>query len=98
MTEVTKERILEVVNTNLENESGAVTDEQYDADLSELGMDSIHFIQIIVSLEETFECEVPDSKLLLTEMNTVNKMFEVLTNIESIDETEETDDSAILPE
>lgn len=41
-------------------------------------MDSIKFIQIIVSLEEAFECEIPDEKLLLAEMNSVNKMLEVL--------------------
>ncbi|MFR1518921.1 MAG: acyl carrier protein [Clostridia bacterium] len=80
MKEVTKEKILEIVNTNIEN--GAITEEQYNNDLSELRMDSIRFIQIIVSLEEEFECEVPDSKLLLTEMNTGNKMYEVLTSIE----------------
>lgn len=80
MRKVTKEKILEIVNTNIENES--VTPKQCDNDLSELGMDSIRFIQIIVSLEETFECEVPDSKLLIAEMNTVNKMYEVLTSIE----------------
>lgn len=46
-------------------------------------MDSITFIRIIVSLEEEFECETPDSKLLLTEMNTVYKMFEVLQSIDT---------------
>ena len=86
MKKVTKEKIFEIVNTNMEN--GAATPGQYDNDLSELGMDSIHFIQIIVSLEEAFECEIPDSKLLLIEMNTVNKMYEVLTNIEDIYEAE----------
>lgn len=80
MKEVTKEKILEIINANIEN--GAVTPEQYDNDLSELGMDSIRFIHIIVSLEEEFECEVPDSKLLLTEMNTVNKIYDVLISIE----------------
>lgn len=80
MKEVTKEKILEIVNANIVNV--AVNAEQYDADLSERGMDSIRFIQIIVSLEEEFECEVPDSKLLLTEMNTVNKIYDVLTSIE----------------
>ena len=41
-------------------------------------MDSISFIQTIVSLEEEFECEIPDSKLLISEMNTVNKIIDVL--------------------
>ena len=55
-----------------------VTAAQCDDDLLELGMDSNKFIQIIVSLEEAFECEIPDEKLLFTEMNSVNKMLEVL--------------------
>lgn len=46
--------------------------------MQDLGMDSITFIQIIVGLEEAFDCEIPDSKLLITEMNTAQKMIEVL--------------------
>lgn len=75
MKEITKEEILEIVNSVQDME---VTVDQCDNDLLELGLDSIKFIQIIVSLEETFECEIPDEKLLLTEMNSVNKMLEVL--------------------
>ena len=75
MKEITKEKILEIVNSVQDME---VTIDQCDDDLLELGLDSIKFIQIIVSLEETFECEVSDEKLLLAEMNSVNKMLEVL--------------------
>ena len=75
MKEIAKERILEIVNSVQDTE---VTVDQCDDDLLELGLDSIKFIQIIVSLEEAFECEIPDEKLLLTEMNSVNKMLEVL--------------------
>lgn len=75
MKEITKEKILEIVNSVKDME---VTVDQCDDDLLELGLDSIKFIQIIVSLEEAFECEIPDEKLLLTEMNSVNKMLEVL--------------------
>ena len=75
MKEITKEKMLEIVNSVQDME---VTVDQCDDDLLEMGLDSIKFIQIIVSLEEAFECEIPDEKLLLTEMNSVNKMFEVL--------------------
>ena len=75
MKEITKEKILEIVNSVQDME---VTVDQCDDDLLELGLDSIKFIQIIVSLEETFDCEIPDEKLHLTEMNSVNKMLEVL--------------------
>ena len=46
-------------------------------------MDSITFIKIIVAVEEKFECEIPDSKLLIGEMNTANKIFQVLKDIEA---------------
>lgn len=75
MKEITKEKILKIVNSvqNME-----VTLDQCNDDLLELGLDSIKFIQIIMSLEETFECEIPDDKLLLTDMNSVNKILKVL--------------------
>lgn len=75
MKKIKKEKILEIVNSVQDMEA---TVDQCDDDLLELGLDSIKFIQIILSLEEAFECEIPDEKLLLTEMNSVNKMLEVL--------------------
>lgn len=75
MKEITKENVLEFVNSIQDLE---VSEDQCDDNLLELGVDSIKFIQIIVSLEETFECEIPDEKLLFTEMNSVNKMLEVI--------------------
>ncbi len=80
MKEVTIDKIVEILNANIENEE--ITEENLDENLSELGMDSITFIKIIVSLEEEFECEIPDSKLLLREMDTVNKILGILKDIE----------------
>lgn len=88
MKEVSVESILEVVNTNIENTE--ITVDQADDDLSQLGMDSITFIRIVIALEETFEIEVPDEKLLITEMGTVSKMLEVvLAATESVCKQEE---------
>lgn len=81
MKEVTIDKILEIINANVEN--NLVSKNQLDEDLSAFGMDSIIFIRIVVSVEEEFECEVPDSKLLITEMNTVNKIYDVLNSITS---------------
>ena len=82
MKEITVEKVVEILNANIEN--AEVTEDKLDEDLSELGMDSITFIKIIVAVEEEFECEIPDSKLLLGEMNTVNKIVQVLNDIETI--------------
>lgn len=73
----TYERIIEIVNSNIENSD--LTLEQTNEDLSRLGMDSITFIRIIVALEEEFGIEIPDEYLLMTEMNTISKMADVLS-------------------
>lgn len=59
MKEVTKEEILDIINNAIDGD--AIDPGELDNDLSELGMDSIKFIQIIVEIEETFECEIPVS-------------------------------------
>ncbi|WP_270564192.1 acyl carrier protein [Clostridium beijerinckii] len=82
MKEITIEKVLEIVNSIMEKV--VVTKEELDDDLEAMGMNSIMFIRIVISFEEELECEVPDSKLLISEMNTVNKMFDVLTSIENL--------------
>ena len=57
MNAVTIENVLEVVNST---EKFKITAKQLEENLPDLGMDSIAFIQIIVTLEERFECEIPD--------------------------------------
>ena len=80
MKEITVEKVIEILNANIEN--AEITEDKLDEDLFELGMDSITFIKIVVTLEEKFKCEIPDSKLLIGEMNTVNKIIQVLNDIE----------------
>lgn len=84
MKNITIEKIIEILNTNIENAN--ITVEHADQDLREFGMDSILFIHTVVSLEEEFDCEIPDEKLFLLELNTVNKIYEVLTSIETENE------------
>ena len=75
MKEVTIENVLTILNSM---DNIKITDEQLEDDLTDCGMDSITFIHTIVALEEEFECEIPDSKLMLSEMNTVKKILDVL--------------------
>ena len=79
MREDILDKVLKVLNANLENTE--ITSEQIDEDLSALGMDSITFIRVIVVLEEAFDIEIPDEYLLLTEMNTISKMTEVISAV-----------------
>lgn len=79
MNTISAENVLRVLNEVLNDQD--VTIEQVNDDLTKMGMDSIRFIQIIVSLEDAFNCEIPDSKLLITEMDTVQKMVDVLQEL-----------------
>lgn len=72
-----RSKVLEIVSAHIEDKE--IITEQADEDLLQHVMDSIKFITIIVALEETFEIEVPDENLLITEMGTVNKMVNVIT-------------------
>lgn len=75
MKKVELDKILDIIN---KIEGLHITSTQINDNLVDLGMDSIKFVQVVVSLEEEFECEIPDSKLLITELDTVQKMHDVL--------------------
>ena len=74
------DEILNIINLNLPNIE--ISRNHFGDDLSVLGLDSLTFIQIVVELEDKFSCEIPDSKLILSEMNTVNKIITVLDGLE----------------
>lgn len=81
MKTISVEKIVEIINQNIKGVD--ITEAKYDEDFSELGMDSFNFIRIIVALEDVFECEIPDSYILISEMNTVNKIHKLLIDIEA---------------
>ena len=62
----------DIVNVDISN---------MDTEQTEIVMDSITFISIIVALEEEFDIEIPDEYLLLTEMNTISKMTDVISAV-----------------
>ena len=43
-------------------------------DLRNLGLDSIHFIQMIIALEDYYEKRLSDSYLMLDELYTIEKI------------------------
>lgn len=75
---ITINNVLSVINDNLVDYTIGINN--IDDDLTALGMDSIQFIKLIVTLEEEFEIEIPDEKLLISEMNTANKIINVVFN------------------
>ena len=78
MRNVNDEEILRVVNTVLEK---PLSQDQAEAELPTLGIDSITFIRVVVAVEEAFDIEIPDEYLLITEMNTLSKMTDVISTV-----------------
>lgn len=78
MKQITKAEIQKVLMENILDKNYVIN---FNDDFSQLGMDSIQFINFVVSLEELFDCEIPDSKLILEEMNTIDKVYSVLCSI-----------------
>lgn len=76
MKKVNSLDIIEIINRSVENLT--LSQDQIETDLLDLGVDSIDFIRIIVDIEEKFSCEIPDSKLLISEINTVTKIMEAV--------------------
>lgn len=71
------EKVLDIIKTNIGIE---IYPWQFDEDLNVIGIDSISFIQIVVALEDNFEIEIPDEKLMLEEMGTFNKITMVVAS------------------
>lgn len=87
MKDITLEDVLNVINQYITE--GEIFVEQCDENLQKLGVDSISFIQIVVSLEEYFVCEIPDANLFFSEMNTIRKIYDVLISIRKNEEQRE---------
>lgn len=62
---------------NVEN----INEEDINENLIELGLDSIKFISLIVTIEDEFDIEIPDNFLLLEEMNTPQKIITIIENL-----------------
>ena len=71
------EKVLDIIKTNIGIE---IYPWQFDEDLNVIGIDSISFIKIVVALEDNFEIEIPDEKLLMEEMGTFNKITMVVAS------------------
>lgn len=86
MKKITVNQVLEILNANIGDSQ--ITTAELDTSLINLGMDSITFIQVIIAVEEEFECEIPDEKLMISEMDTVQKMINVLQSLYDEQENE----------
>ena len=50
-------------------------------DLENIGMDSLKFIEAVVAIEDFFDIEFPEDKLLISEAGTLKKLYEIVASI-----------------
>ena len=79
MKQVKLERIIEIINLRLKSEK--ITIKEINKSLADCGMNSLIFIQIIVDIEDEFNCEIPDEKLIISELDSVEKLYSVLREL-----------------
>ncbi len=73
---VSKENVVDILKDILEDFE--MSDDRFDEDLKDYGFDSLSFIRLIVFIEDEFDIEIPDDILLLDEMDTINKIYNVI--------------------
>ena len=76
MDSTIKHEILQMLQDVIAEEN--ITRIADDAELANIGLDSIRFVQFIVKLESKFEIEVFDSDLLFSNFSTLQKIYETL--------------------
>lgn len=59
-------------------EENVLISDDYDRHISEYGIDSITFIWLVIKLEDEFNITVADEYLILSRMNTVNQICQIL--------------------
>ena len=90
---IMKKEIINIINEIIQENSASKSNEEdvlvfkeikendCDDDLLNYGVDSITFIQMIVAFEEHFCIQIPSEMLLFSEMNTVNKIHNVIKSL-----------------
>lgn len=83
-----EKQILTIINSVLDGI--VINDENIDSNLMDLGLDSIKFIRLVIALEDEFCIEIPDSILLLQEMDTPLKIIAIINRLsKQLDNQEE---------
>lgn len=74
-----KKKIIKILNETLKVEEGILEQFDENAELIDLGLDSLNAIEIIVILENTFNISVEDEDLLIDNINTISKLITLVT-------------------
>ncbi len=73
-----EERIVQCIATTLKADPEEIRDMSKDQNLSTAGMDSLNSIDIVLSIEENFGINFSDEELLLQNLNTINKLHQIV--------------------
>lgn len=87
MKQVDEEKVRKIIYSIIQDDP--VGQDEDSCSLLDRGMDSLHFIQTIISIEEEFECEIPDAKLVLSELDSVDKIIKMLKELYAITQLKE---------
>lgn len=74
-----EKKVLKIVNNILERND--IDDKYLETNLSELGIDSIKFIRLIISLEDVFAIEIPEDYLLIEKLINVKNILCVIETL-----------------
>lgn len=74
------ERIENIILTVLKIEPEIIKELSPDETLNRIGVDSVNFIEIVISIEEEFNIAFEDDELLLQNLNTINKLKSIISN------------------
>ncbi len=73
------ERIEKIILNILRIEPERIREISGDETLNRIGVDSVNFIEIVIGLEDEFNITFEDDELLLQNLNTINKLKNVIT-------------------
>ncbi|OPX44998.1 acyl carrier protein [Ruminiclostridium hungatei] len=72
------ERIENIITSVLKMEPEKIKEISQDETLNRIGVDSVNFIEIVISLEDEFGIAFEDDELLLQNLNTINKLQKII--------------------
>jgi len=74
------QRIENIITSVLKLEPEKIREISQDETLNRIGVDSVNFIEIVISLEDEFGIAFEDDELLLQNLNTINKLQKIISD------------------
>ena len=71
-------KVIELIKEIAEKEEIDISDLDYKAKLTENGFDSILIIELILLLEDEFKIKIPDEFLLMSKVDTIEKIVYII--------------------